>query len=107
MAGHWQRKYVKIIGSTVKHPRRIAMYFCIGLLCIFILHRFTPTSFLPVEDQGYFTVELELPESATLERTRNVTERAIAFLMEQPAVEYVQNVTGSSPRVAPARHAAS
>ena len=83
----------------MKHPRRIAMYFCLGLLCIFILHRFTPTSFLPVEDQGYFTVELEMPESTTLERTRKVTNRAIDFLMKQPAVEYVQNVTGSSPRV--------
>ena len=92
-------KYVKLIGRTVKHPRRIAMYFCLGLLCIFILHRFTPTSFLPVEDQGYFTVELEMPESTTLERTRKVTDRAIDFLMKQPAVEYVQNVTGSSPRV--------
>ena len=92
-------KYVKLIGCTVKHPRRIAMYFCLGLLCIFILHRFTPTSFLPVEDQGYFTVELEMPESTTLERTRKVTDRAIDFLMKQPAVEYVQNVTGSSPRV--------
>lgn len=92
-------KYVKLIGRTVKHPRRIAMYFCLGLLCIFILHRFTPTSFLPVEDQGYFTVELEMPESTTLERTRKVTNRAIDFLMKQPAVEYVQNVTGSSPRV--------
>ena len=92
-------KYVKLIGRTVKYPRRIAMYFCLGLLCIFILHRFTPTSFLPVEDQGYFTVELEMPESTTLERTRKVTDRAIDFLMKQPAVEYVQNVTGSSPRV--------
>ena len=69
------------------------------LIMIFVFHRLTPTSFLPIEDQGYFTVELELPESSTLERTREVTDRAIDFLMKEPGVAYVQNVTGSSPRV--------
>ena len=44
-------------------------------------------------------MELELPEGATLERTRVVTDRAIQYLMGLPEVEYVQNVTGSSPRV--------
>ena len=34
-----------------------------------------------------------------MERTRIITDRAIDFIMKDPAVEYVQNVTGSSPRV--------
>ncbi len=58
-----------------------------------------PVSFIPAEDQGYFKVELELPEGATLERTRLVTDRAVKWLQEHPAVDYVQNVTGTSPRV--------
>ena len=44
-------------------------------------------------------MELELPEGATLERTREVTDRAMAYLLAQPDVEHVLNVTGSSPRV--------
>ena len=44
-------------------------------------------------------MELELPEGATIERTREVTDRAVEFLMNDPDVEYVLNVTGSSPRV--------
>lgn len=70
-----------------------------GLIAIIGLHQLIPTSFLPTEDQGYFKVELELPEGATLERTRKVTDRAVQYLMSLPAVDYVQNVTGSSPRV--------
>jgi len=69
------------------------------LIFIFIFNRIVPGSFLPQEDQGYFTVELEMPEGATLERTRIVTNRAVDFLNSHPDVEYVQNVTGSSPRV--------
>ena len=51
------------------------------------------------EDQGYFTVELELPEGATIERTREVADRAMDYLMQNPDVDHVLNVTGSSPRV--------
>lgn len=92
-------KYISIIQRIVKHPRRALSGFGLVLIAILLIHRFIPTSFLPIEDQGYFKVELELPEGATLERTRKVTERAVDYLMLNPAVEYVQSVAGSSPRV--------
>lgn len=93
------RKYTGLLESAVRHPRRILAAFGMALVFIFVLNRVLPTSFIPEEDQGFFTVELEMPEGATLERTRAVTDRAIAFLDAHPAVAYVQNVTGSSPRV--------
>ena len=100
---HWLNvgngKYVQSIRRVVKNPKRVIAGFGMVVVFIFIFHRVVPTSFLPIEDQGYFTVELELPESATLERTRVVTDRAVDFLVKHPAVAYVQNVTGSSPRV--------
>ena len=100
---HWldfgNSKYLSGIARIIKNPRRVIIGFCMVLIMIFILYRLTPTSFLPAEDQGYFTIELEMPEGTTLERTRAVTNRAIAFLMKDPSVEYVQNVTGTSPRV--------
>ena len=92
-------KYLAGISSIIKNPKRVGIGFCMVLIMIFILYRLTPTSFLPAEDQGYFTIELEMPEGTTLERTRTVTDRAIAYLMKDPSVEYVQNVTGTSPRV--------
>ena len=93
------RKYVGIIGKAIANPRRILAGFGMVLVFIFVLNRVVPGSFMPEEDQGYFKVELELPEGATLERTRLVTDRAVEFLKAHPAVGYVQNVTGSSPRV--------
>lgn len=100
---HWlgigNRKYERGIRGFIANPRRVMAGFGTAIVLILVLHQIIPTSFLPVEDQGYFKVELELPEGATLERTRQVTERAISFIMKQPSVAYVQNVTGSSPRV--------
>lgn len=93
------RKYVGWITKAVRNPRRVMAGFGMVLILIFVLNRLIPTSFIPEEDQGYFKVELELPEGATLERARIVTDRAVSYLKTHPAVDYVQNVTGSSPRV--------
>ncbi|WP_417178937.1 efflux RND transporter permease subunit [Barnesiella intestinihominis] len=93
------RLYEKLIRKGLKHARRVVAAFGISLIAIWILNEVVPQSFMPQEDQGYFTVELELPEGATLERTRHVTERAMNYLMSREDVEYVLNVTGSSPRV--------
>lgn len=93
------KKYVAVIQRAVASHRRTMVWFGMVLIAILLMHRVIPTSFLPQEDQGYFKVELELPEGATLERTRKVTDRAVSYLNTLPYVEYVQNVTGSSPRV--------
>lgn len=92
-------KFVSVIGVTIKHKKRVLVGFVTMIAVILVINHLMPSSFLPVEDQGYFKVELELPEGATLERTRTVTERAVAYLMTNPAVEYVQSVAGSSSQV--------
>lgn len=100
---HWlaagNNRYVALISKAIRNPRRVIAAFGMILVFIFVLNRIVPGSFIPEEDQGYFKVELELPEGATLERTRIVTDRAIEYFKAHPAVAYVQNVTGSSPRV--------
>lgn len=87
-----------VIRGLTRSKRMIAA-FGLVLILIWLMNRLLPQSFIPQEDQGYFTVELELPEDATIERTRIVTDRAMAYLLKDPDVEYVLNVTGSSPRV--------
>ena len=91
--------YGKMIGKAIERPAIMWGIFAGAIGLILILNYYLPTSFMSQEDQGYFTVELELPEGATIERTRKVTERAMTYLLEQEDVEHVLNVTGSSPRV--------
>ena len=92
------KKYVGMVRKSIAWPKRVMVGFAITVIAIFVMNRIVPSSFLPVEDQGYFKVELELPEGATLQRTRAVTERAIDYLEKNPYVEHVLNVTGSSSR---------
>ena len=91
--------YARMVCKGLRHSKR--MFAAFGVVCvgIFVLGRVIPQSFLPPEDQGYFTVELELPVGSTLERTRVVADRAMDFFMRQPDIENVLSVAGSSPRI--------
>lgn len=93
------RSYGKLIRKTINRPKRMYAAFGMALVFIWFMNRMMPQSFMSQEDQGYFTVELELPEGSTIERSRRVTERAMEYLKNDPDVEFVLNVTGSSPRM--------
>ncbi len=54
------------------------------------------TSFLPNEDQGYFFVNVQLPDGASLARTQRVVDRAYQVISANPAVADVIKVTGHS-----------
>ena len=91
--------YCRLVRKALAAPKRMMALYGLILVAIWLMNRVLPTSFMPQEDQGYFTVELELPEGSTIERTRIVTERAMEWLMAQPDVEHVLTVAGTSPRV--------
>ena len=55
-----------------------------------------PKGFLPQEDQGYVFANVQLPESASLERTEAVMAQARTLLGAHPAVEDVIQVSGFS-----------
>jgi len=93
------KRYANVLTKVINNPRRVFAGFGMMLVFIFVLMKFIPTSFIPQEDQGFFTVELEMPEGTTIERMRAITDRAVAYIDSRDAVDHVQNVTGSSPRV--------
>src|ERR1700723_2278459 len=55
-----------------------------------------PSSFLPDEDQGYAYVNLQLPNSASLERTSQATRQIENILANKPGGKYTTSVIGFS-----------
>ncbi|GJM63166.1 multidrug efflux RND transporter permease subunit [Persicobacter diffluens] len=92
-------KYTQYVRWGFDHRKRMFAAFGMFIVFIALLGYTTPTSFIPEEDQGYFTVEIALPDGASLDRTSRVVDRAEAFIMSHPAVAYVQTVKGRSNRV--------
>jgi HAE1 family hydrophobic/amphiphilic exporter-1 len=47
----------------------------------------TPEGFLPEEDQGYIVIAVQLPDAASIDRTREVTDRMNTILRDTPGIE--------------------
>ena len=55
-----------------------------------------PTSFVPDEDQGYFYLNIQLPNAASLQRTEDVLAKIQKIALATPGVENVTAVGGFS-----------
>ena len=55
-----------------------------------------PKGFLPLEDNGYLMVDVQLPDAASLERTEVVTQRLNEQIMQIPGVAETVQVNGFS-----------
>jgi HAE1 family hydrophobic/amphiphilic exporter-1 len=55
-----------------------------------------PKSFLPMEDQGYFFLNVQLPDAASLERTNAVCKKIDAILGKTPGVAHFNSIGGYS-----------
>src|SRR6201999_4433640 len=55
------------------------------------------SGFIPIEDQGYLIVAVQLPDGASLERTQKVMDQVGAIARKTPGVDQYVTVSGISP----------
>src|SRR5260370_724406 len=58
--------------------------------------RVLPRSFLPDEDQGYFIINVQLPEATSLQRTVQLMKKIEVILKNEPGVRYSNAIAGYS-----------
>jgi len=89
-------RYVRISGALIRKSG-VALLMLVGFVVgAGVCGAKLPTSFLPDEDQGYFFVNLQLPDAASLQRTDEVCKKIESVLMQAPGVEHVTTVVGFS-----------
>jgi hydrophobic/amphiphilic exporter-1 (mainly G- bacteria), HAE1 family len=90
---HW---YTRLIASMTRHAAAMAILALIimggGLFGLTRL----PTGFLPLEDQGYFLVSVQLPDSASLSRTKAVLDQVQKAVSAVAGVQDVICISGIS-----------
>jgi HAE1 family hydrophobic/amphiphilic exporter-1 len=69
-------------------------FFAGGLVLAYGIYARIPSAFLPVEDQGYFFVMIQLPDGASLQRTEAVAERVRKILRGEEGVSDVITLSG-------------
>ncbi|SMH38307.1 efflux RND transporter permease subunit [Mesorhizobium australicum] len=94
---HWMSHiYAGSIRTFVRWRWPLLGLFALGLAGTYTLSQRIPSTFLPVEDQGYFFVVLQLPDGASVERTAAVAKKSEEILRSLPGVESVGSVVGFS-----------
>ncbi|HWK68785.1 MAG TPA: multidrug efflux RND transporter permease subunit [Rhizobiaceae bacterium] len=89
-------RYGLVVGWLGARLTLLAVLFLVvGAAVYFGLTRL-PSGFLPEEDQGYFFVNIQLPDAASLNRTEAVIDQARSVLEETEGVANVISVAGFS-----------
>jgi HAE1 family hydrophobic/amphiphilic exporter-1 len=88
--------YVSVSGTLIrKSGLAVIALLLFGVIAVFFGAKL-PSGFLPDEDQGYVYINLQLPNSASLERTAQVAGEVESILAKMPGVRYTTSVIGFS-----------
>jgi len=88
------RRFLGGVERLLAHPLLSLVGFlsvialCVGLFLM------VPSSFVPAEDQGYIFGNIQLPDGATLERTRKLTSAVSDIAQKTPGVQTVMGIVG-------------
>jgi hydrophobic/amphiphilic exporter-1 (mainly G- bacteria), HAE1 family len=88
--------YISLSRTLIrKSGLAMAALLLFGVVAVFFGWKL-PSGFLPDEDQGYVYINLQLPNSASLERTEQAAREIENILAKMPGVQYTTSVIGFS-----------
>ena len=88
--------YVRVCGGLIRKAAFSMLFLVLVAIAAGWFGSRLPTGFLPMEDQGYLFLNVQLPTAASLQRTDEVCKKIEAILKETPGVEYATTVVGYS-----------
>ncbi len=88
--------YGNIVGGCLRLSAIVLLVY-VGLIGLtgFGFNRI-PTGFIPLQDKGYLVTNIQLPDSASLERTLEVTDAVEKIALETPGVAHTLSLPGMS-----------
>jgi HAE1 family hydrophobic/amphiphilic exporter-1 len=92
---HWlSHTYANAVRGLIRFRWAMLCLFVAALGATYLISLRIPSTFLPVEDQGYFFVVIQLPDGASLERTDAVAAKVRDILQGTPGVDIVGSISG-------------
>jgi len=88
--------YMSYTNVFARKMKRGVVFIIILTIGAGIFGKLVPGGFIPEEDMGYFFVNIQLPNAASLQRTEVISNQIEEILLEYPEVKYVLNATGYS-----------
>jgi HAE1 family hydrophobic/amphiphilic exporter-1 len=88
--------YVGVCGLLIRKTLRSLLFLAVVMAAVVVLGAKLPAGFLPEEDQGYFYLDIQLPEAASLQRLDAVCRQVEKILEKTPGVEVFNTIMGYS-----------
>jgi len=92
--GRTTNGYVRGSGLLIRKSGFALVFLLLVAAGAVLLGKRIPTSFLPIEDQGYAYAAMQLPDAASLERSGDAAAKVEKALMHVPGVGGVTSVVG-------------
>jgi HAE1 family hydrophobic/amphiphilic exporter-1 len=96
---YWDRStddFVRWSGNLIRKAAVVMVGLVAAGVAAWFFSSHLPTSFLPDEDQGYLYINMQLPNSASMERTGDAARQVEKILANTPGVQYTTSVIGFS-----------
>ena len=88
--------YVGLTGIIVRKIGRSMIFIGIIMVLIVVLFRAVPGGFVPEEDNGYFLINLQLPDASSLQRSDEVCRKVEAILADTKGIDNYTTLAGFS-----------
>src|SRR5208282_5926809 len=88
--------YARIVGVLLRGSVLVLAGY-VGLLVLtWWSFTHTPTGFIPQQDKGYLLVNVQLPDAASVTRTREVVQKIEALALKTNGVKHTVAISGQS-----------
>jgi HAE1 family hydrophobic/amphiphilic exporter-1 len=91
-----EHRYAGMIRRMVNHSGAMVVIALLAVVGILYGYMQIPTGFLPLEDQGYVLIGVQLPDGSSLSRTQAVLDKVDDIAMKTPGVDQVIGISGVS-----------
>jgi len=88
--------YMSFTNIVVRKMKRSLVFILILTIGAALFIKVVPQGFIPEEDMGYFFVNVQLPDAASLQRSDEIAKQVEDILMDIPEIKYVTTATGFS-----------
>jgi len=88
--------YLSLTSILVRKISRSVIFIGIILVLTLLLFKGVPGGFVPEEDNGYFLINVQLPDASSIQRTDLVCKKVEQILAETPGIDNYTTITGYS-----------
>ncbi len=88
--------YSRVVGWSIQRTGRLLILYAVLLGGLVFGFSKLPGGFLPVDDQGFITVDVQTPPESSFNRTQAAVEKVEQYLAKRSGIEDVTFLTGFS-----------